>query len=181
MAGLMAFAARFGTEEQCVSHTWPGYAGRADSIRAALSRSAISVACSAVTTSARSSRGVVTGPGYGLICRGCGGREAWRLKARPRVCECSAWHRQGSGDGWDRVAPHARRALEVVSCRLPNGPRGRAVACCVPSVGRRVAASVWRSLVGDQGFIFRGLGLSALAIVRAGSISRSATCRCRST
>jgi hypothetical protein len=50
MAGVMAFAAHFGAEEQCVSHTWPGCAGRADSIGAALSRLTISAACSEVTT-----------------------------------------------------------------------------------------------------------------------------------
>ena len=47
MAGLVAFVARCGAERQCVSHTWPGCAGRADSIRAALSRSTITAACSA--------------------------------------------------------------------------------------------------------------------------------------
>ena len=60
MAGLAAFAARFGTEEQCIAHLaglrWPG----------------------------------------GFVCGGCGGREAWRLKTRPRVYECRACHRQES-------------------------------------------------------------------------------------
>jgi transposase-like protein len=32
----------------------------------------------------------------GFVCAGCGGREAWRLKARPRVYECAARHRQES-------------------------------------------------------------------------------------
>ena len=32
----------------------------------------------------------------GFVCAGCGGREAWRLKARPRVYECTACHRQES-------------------------------------------------------------------------------------
>ena len=32
----------------------------------------------------------------GFVCAGCGGRQAWRLKARPRVYECSACHRQES-------------------------------------------------------------------------------------
>jgi transposase-like protein len=32
----------------------------------------------------------------GFVCGGCGGREAWRLKARPRVFECAACHRQES-------------------------------------------------------------------------------------
>src|SRR5271155_3837403 len=32
----------------------------------------------------------------GFVCAGCGGREAWRLKARPRVYECAACHRQES-------------------------------------------------------------------------------------
>ena len=60
MAGLLAFAARFATEEGCIEHLadlrWPG----------------------------------------GFVCSGCGGREAWRLKARPRVYECAKCHRQAS-------------------------------------------------------------------------------------
>jgi transposase-like protein len=32
----------------------------------------------------------------GFVCAGCGGRQAWRLKARPRVFECAACHRQES-------------------------------------------------------------------------------------
>jgi transposase-like protein len=32
----------------------------------------------------------------GFFCAGCGGRQAWRLKARPRVYECAACHRQES-------------------------------------------------------------------------------------
>ena len=60
MAGLLAFAAQFGTEERCIEHLaglrWPG----------------------------------------GFVCAGCGGRQAWRLKVRPRVYECSACHRQES-------------------------------------------------------------------------------------
>jgi transposase-like protein len=60
MAGLLEFAARFGTEERCIEHLaglrWPG----------------------------------------GFVCAGCGGRQAWRLKARPRVHECTACHRQES-------------------------------------------------------------------------------------
>jgi transposase-like protein len=32
----------------------------------------------------------------GFVCSGCGGRQAWRLKARPRVYECGACHRQES-------------------------------------------------------------------------------------
>jgi len=35
------------------------------------------------------------GPG-GFVCAGCGGRQAWRLKARLRVYECTACHRQES-------------------------------------------------------------------------------------
>jgi hypothetical protein len=31
-----------------------------------------------------------------FVCAGCGGRDAWRLKARPRVYECAACHRQES-------------------------------------------------------------------------------------
>ena len=58
MAGLLEFAARFGTEERCIEHLaglrWPG----------------------------------------GFVCAGCGGRQAWRLKARPRVYECTACHRR---------------------------------------------------------------------------------------
>ena len=30
----------------------------------------------------------------GFVCAGCGGRQAWRLKARSRVYECAACHRQ---------------------------------------------------------------------------------------
>ena len=60
MAGLLEFAARFGTEERCIEHLaglrWPG----------------------------------------GFVCAGCGGRQAWRLKARPRVYECTACRRQES-------------------------------------------------------------------------------------
>src|SRR5467141_448605 len=60
MAGLLEFAARFGTEERCIEHLtglrWPG----------------------------------------GFVCSGCGGRAAWRLKARPRVYECGTCHRQES-------------------------------------------------------------------------------------
>ena len=60
MAGLLDFAARFGTEERCIEHLaglrWPD----------------------------------------GFVCSGCGGRAAWRLKARPRVYECSTCHRQES-------------------------------------------------------------------------------------
>jgi len=32
----------------------------------------------------------------GFVCSSCGGRAAWRLKARPRVYECSTCHRQES-------------------------------------------------------------------------------------
>ena len=32
----------------------------------------------------------------GFVCSGCGGRQAWRLKARPRVYECGTCHRQES-------------------------------------------------------------------------------------
>ena len=32
----------------------------------------------------------------GFACAGCGGRQVWRLKARPRVYECAACHRQES-------------------------------------------------------------------------------------
>jgi hypothetical protein len=60
MAGLLEFAARFGTAERCIEHLaglrWPG----------------------------------------GFVCSGCGGRQAWRLKARPRVYECGTCHRQES-------------------------------------------------------------------------------------
>src|SRR5260370_16365225 len=61
MAGLLKFAARFGTEAQCIERLaelrWPG----------------------------------------GFVCSSCGGRAAWRLKARPRVYECGTCHRQESG------------------------------------------------------------------------------------
>src|ERR1700745_70433 len=42
----------------------------------------------------------------GFVCSGCGGRQAWRLKARPRVYECSTCHRQESvtaGTVFDRT------------------------------------------------------------------------------
>lgn len=42
----------------------------------------------------------------GFVCAGCGGRQAWRLKARPRVYECAACHRQESvtaGTVFDRT------------------------------------------------------------------------------
>src|SRR5882724_5553765 len=32
----------------------------------------------------------------GFVCAGCGGQQAWRLKARPRVYECGTCHRQES-------------------------------------------------------------------------------------
>jgi transposase-like protein len=32
----------------------------------------------------------------GFACAGCGGRQAWRLKTRPRVYECASCHRQES-------------------------------------------------------------------------------------
>ena len=32
----------------------------------------------------------------GFACARCGGRQAWRLKARPRVYECATCHRQES-------------------------------------------------------------------------------------
>ena len=32
----------------------------------------------------------------GFVCAGCGGQQAWRLKARPRVYECAGCHRQES-------------------------------------------------------------------------------------
>src|SRR3954470_14012827 len=60
MAGLLGFAARFGTEERCIERLaelrWPN----------------------------------------GFVCSGCGGRAAWRLRARPRVYECGTCHRQES-------------------------------------------------------------------------------------
>src|SRR4051794_32388679 len=69
MAGLLEFAARFGTEERCIEHLaglrWP--------------------------------------PEF--VCAGCGGRQAWRLKARPRVYECTACHRQESGTAGTGLHP----------------------------------------------------------------------------
>ena len=32
----------------------------------------------------------------GFVCAGCGGCQAWRLKVRPRIYECTACHRQES-------------------------------------------------------------------------------------
>ena len=112
MAGLVAFVARCGAERQCVSHTWPGCAGRADSIRAALSRSTITAACSAGPHDGdprvASSRARLS-PYLPRVrwARGMAAEDA------ARVYECSACHRQGIGDGRDGVAPHARRALEL--------------------------------------------------------------------
>src|SRR5215468_7099764 len=60
MAGLLEFAARFGTEERRIAHL------------AGLRRLG------------------------GFVCAGCGGRQAWRLKARPRVYEFTTCHRQES-------------------------------------------------------------------------------------
>jgi hypothetical protein len=162
MAGLVAFVARCGAERQCVSHTWPGCAGRADSIRAALSRSTITAACSAGPHDGdprvASSRARLS-PYLPRVrwARGMAAEDA------ARVYECSACHRQGIGDGRDGVAPHARRALELSKWFLAAYlmARDRAAACCVPSAGRRVAASIWRSamVVGDRAFTFGGLGL----------------------
>src|SRR5205809_6514591 len=87
MAGLLEFAARFGTEERCIEHLaglrWPS----------------------------------------GFVCAGCGGKQAWRLKARPRVYECTACHRQESVTAGTVLHRDADGSVEVVSCRLPDGPR----------------------------------------------------------
>src|SRR5437764_8047831 len=87
MAGLLEFAARFGTEERCIEHLaelrWPG----------------------------------------GFVCAGCGGRQAWRLKARPRVYECTACRRQESVTAGTVPASDPDGSLEVVCCRLPDGLR----------------------------------------------------------
>jgi hypothetical protein len=60
MGGILAFAGRFGTQQQGIAHLaklrWPG----------------------------------------GFVRAGCGGRQVWRLKARPRVYECGKRHRQES-------------------------------------------------------------------------------------
>src|SRR5882724_6014606 len=59
----------------------------------------------------------------GFVCSGCGGRQAWRLKARPRVYECGTCHRQESVTA--RTVFHRTRTdlSNVVSCRLSDGPR----------------------------------------------------------
>ena len=59
----------------------------------------------------------------GFACAGCGGRQAWRLKARPpgvRMCDLPP---AGIGDRWNGVSPDANRSDQVVSCRLSDGPR----------------------------------------------------------
>src|SRR5271155_176008 len=38
---------------------------------------------------------VLRWPG-GVVCAGCGGQQAWRVKARPRVYECAGCHRKES-------------------------------------------------------------------------------------
>jgi hypothetical protein len=78
----------------------------------------------------------------GFVCSGCGGRAAWRLKARPRVYECVTCHRQESvtaGTVFHRTrAKHLPRYLREWSYRfnrrnLPDGLDGylirRAVEC----------------------------------------------------
>ena len=89
MAGLLEFAARFGTGERCIEHLaglrWPG----------------------------------------GFVCAGCGGREAWRLKARPRVYEM-----RDDGARWVldlaayEAAPDPRTRM-LIFCH-PQNPTGRA-------------------------------------------------------
>jgi hypothetical protein len=45
----------------------------------------------------------------GFACAGCGGRQAWRLKTRPRVYECATCHRQESATA--RTVFHRTRTL----------------------------------------------------------------------
>src|SRR2546423_8710129 len=86
MAGLLEFAARFGTEERCIEHLaelrWPG----------------------------------------GFVCAGCGGRQAWRLKARPRVFGCTACHRQESGTPRKGLPWTRGGLLQWFFFALPVGP-----------------------------------------------------------
>src|SRR6516162_7400777 len=58
----------------------------------------------------------------GFACAGCGGRQAWRLKARPRVYGCGL-PPTGIGDRWNGTSPDTNRSDQVVSRRLSDGPR----------------------------------------------------------
>ncbi|MBV8139706.1 MAG: transposase [Deltaproteobacteria bacterium] len=59
----------------------------------------------------------------GFACAGCGGRQAWRLKTRPRVYECATCHRQESATA-GTVFHRTRTALtKWFSRRLFDGPR----------------------------------------------------------
>src|ERR1700730_3239861 len=101
----------------------------------------------------------------GFVCSSCGGRAAWRLKARPRVYECSTCHRQESvtagtvfyraraglaegvgaayfsglgkrgGVGGDGVSSDADGPREVVCCCLSDGPRQARRFGQVPATG----------------------------------------------
>jgi hypothetical protein len=101
MAGLLEFAVRFGTEERCIEHLaglrWPGGAGRVG----------------------------LAGWGWpgGFVCARGGGQQAWRLKARAAGLRMRRLPPAGSGDGRDGVSSHPHRSREVVSRRLPDGPR----------------------------------------------------------
>jgi hypothetical protein len=59
----------------------------------------------------------------GFACARCGGRQAWRLKRRPRVYECAICHRQESATTGTVFSPDANRSDQMVSCRLSDGPR----------------------------------------------------------
>ena len=59
----------------------------------------------------------------GFACAGCGGRQAWRLKARPpgvRMCDLPP---AGIGNRRNGIPPDANRSGQVVSRRLSDGPR----------------------------------------------------------
>ena len=56
----------------------------------------------------------------GFACAGCGGRQAWRLKARPRVYECAACHRQESVTAGTVDSNHRSPSEIVVD---PSGSR----------------------------------------------------------
>src|SRR5947208_4736174 len=105
MAGLLEFAARFGTAERCIERLaelrWPD----------------------------------------GFVCSGCGGRAAWRLKARPRVYECGRCHRQESVTAGTVFHRTRTDLAKVVYCGLLDGARQTRRRSQVPAAGTRGGVS----------------------------------------
>src|SRR5260370_23991285 len=93
MAGLLEFAARFGTEAQCIERLaelrWPG----------------------------------------GFVCSSCGGRAAWRLKARPRrgFLEADETFIGGRGDPTSRGRSTANpdKSLVVAAVEKVPAPKNK--------------------------------------------------------